>query len=159
MRPDAPGIMAKVWENVKVMTNGCWEWQRWCNDLGYGGTHWLRRPWTVTRLIYAATHGAFDPQLYVCHKCDNPRCCNPGHLFLGDHTANQRDMVAKGRHSQQKRICRRGHEFTPENTRLHTDRHGYTHRRCITCEKARWLRPVERPSETVLPVGSFPEVQ
>jgi hypothetical protein len=147
MRQDAAAIMAKVNANVTVTPTGCWEWQRFRNFLGYGATSWRGRPWKVTRLVYTATHGAFDPLLYVCHRCDNPPCCNPDHLFLGDHTTNQRDMVAKGRHSQQKRFCHRGHEFTPENTRLHTDCHGDTHRRCIACEKMRVWVSTERSRE------------
>jgi hypothetical protein len=134
MRLDAPEIMAKIFENVKVMPSGCWEWQKWRNALGYGTTSWRNRPWMVTRLIYTASHGAFDPMLYVCHKCDNPPCCNPGHLFLGDHTTNQLDMIAKKRHTKQKRThcARYGHPLSGDNIWLRDGR-----RVCRMCQTIR----------------------
>jgi hypothetical protein len=50
------------------------------------------------RLAWEFTHGVPPDHLFVCHRCDNPPCCNPAHLFLGTPKENHDDMVSKGRH-------------------------------------------------------------
>lgn len=75
------------------MGDGCWEWQGRRSEKGYGqfkakgGAH--RHAW---RLTYGEP-GA----MFVCHRCDNPPCVRPDHLFLGTALDNNRDRVSKGR--------------------------------------------------------------
>ena len=80
----------------------CWPWTAVKNDRGYGLVTYQRRNWKAPRLAFTLTYG--DPGMFwVLHRCDNPPCCNPAHLFLGTHEDNMADMRAKGRHATRTR--------------------------------------------------------
>jgi hypothetical protein len=74
----------------------CWEWQGARYDYGYGRVHW-NGEWRAHRASYTVHVGAIPRGLYVLHRCDNPPCLNPDHLFLGTQAENIVDMVRKGR--------------------------------------------------------------
>lgn len=84
----------------RLVANGeCLEWVRASSSAGYGQIRAGGKIVILHRLAYEVSNGVsgLPPGLFVCHKCDNPRCCNPQHLFLGTPVDNARDMMNKGR--------------------------------------------------------------
>ncbi len=79
--------------------DGCWEWSKGGNEFGYGHFYLSGRTTYAHRVAWALAHS--DPGgLAVLHRCDNPRCVNPGHLFLGTLLDNNADKQAKGRQAR-----------------------------------------------------------
>lgn len=81
-----------------VKTPGCWLWSGAKLESGYGvfKGDGMR---LAHRISWAMHNGAIPNGLFVLHKCDNPSCVNPDHLFMGTHTDNMQDMLKKGRKS------------------------------------------------------------
>lgn len=126
--------------NTVISEKGCWEWQKFVHQKGYGFTSYRGKAWRSHRLAYHLFQGPIPPGMVICHTCDNRKCCNPLHLFLGTFDTNNKDMAAKGRCKYSVAAwpqCKHGHEFTPENTRK--DSRGF--RQCRTCEKIRFSSP------------------
>jgi len=89
-------------EKIKLFTKvnsetGCWEWQKRLDKDGYGISWHKRKTMKAHRMSYMVYIGELHKGKLVCHKCDNPRCCNPFHLFQGTPLDNIRDAQQKGR--------------------------------------------------------------
>lgn len=80
--------------------NECWEFTGKSKTCGYGVLQMGAGIGTIMahRLAFIMANGPIPPKMCVCHKCDNPACCNPNHLFLGTHSDNLLDMSRKNRH-------------------------------------------------------------
>jgi hypothetical protein len=92
----------KFWEKVqRGRGDECWLWLGGLQK-GYGRHYHTRRKHVFAhRFMYELHHKVtLEPEVFVCHRCDNPQCCNPAHLFLGTPADNVHDMIAKGRNSR-----------------------------------------------------------
>jgi hypothetical protein len=79
-------------------SEGCWEWMGRRDEKGYGRIGFQgqsnRR---AHRVAFSLTFGSLPAAVAICHRCDNPSCCNPAHLFLGSQAENIADRHEKGR--------------------------------------------------------------
>lgn len=93
-------FIEKFWARVDKSggDNACWSWTGALYRNGYGSVYLRPKLYLRTRRVaYELTHGEIPDGLYICHRCDNPPCCNPAHLFAGTAKDNFEDMVKKGR--------------------------------------------------------------
>jgi hypothetical protein len=88
----------RFWAKVR-RGEGCWEWTGARHKQGYGAFGILGKYHRSSRVAYELVNGPIPAGQDVLHKCDNPPCCNPEHLFLGDDAANSKDAMAKRRHA------------------------------------------------------------
>src|SRR4051794_23315069 len=133
------------WWSKVAAGDECWLWTAGKDQDGYGklaiGHGGRQQTHTrAHRFAYETFVGPIPDGYVVCHRCDNPPCCNPAHLFVGTPDENNDDKLAKGRGAKvwglpltrsQQTHCIHGHEFTDANTYI--DRRGF--RSCRTCRR------------------------
>lgn len=102
MKSNQLSYKERILDRIKVNEEtDCWEWQARCEDkMGYGLFWYKGKLVHAHRAIYMELVGPIPKGLYVLHKCDNPCCVNPNHLFLGDAKANSDDKIMKQRQAR-----------------------------------------------------------
>lgn len=89
----------RFWSKVNIKDNkeDCWDWTAHVDIYGYGKFELYYKSIRSHRMAYTLTKGQISEVLEIGHLCNNPRCCNPNHLELGDHYKNMQYMVKCGR--------------------------------------------------------------
>lgn len=144
-------IEEKLWSRSVPMENGCRVWVGgYRNPLGYGMVWYLGRMRLAHRVSCELAHGpAPEDKPLALHRCDNPPCIEPSHLYWGDYSDNMKDRVQRGLdHNTSKTYCPQGHEYSTENTYIIT-RQGYDARACRTCKNSRALAHYYRSKESI----------
>jgi hypothetical protein len=98
--PKKPVGPLNVYKHIRLVGE-CFEFTGSKDESGYGLIRFKGKVQRTHRVIWIIKNGPIPKGMMVLHKCDNPPCCNPEHLFLGSQDDNMKDMVSKGRQADQ----------------------------------------------------------
>lgn len=142
---------ARFWAYTRAIPDGCWEWQGSLDQEGYARFQVGQKIVKAYRWSYEQFVGPVPDGQVLDHLCRNRACVRPDHLEPVENRENILRGVGVTARNARKTHCKRGHEFTPENT--YTEKGG--RRTCRTCKterekkraKERWQRKKsKRPS-------------
>lgn len=141
----------RLWGRIQVSPTGCWEFMGARTPKGYGRIGLDGQYWQAHRLAWTLKRGPIPNGLglQVCHRCDNPPCINPDHLFLGTNADNCRDRHSKGRtknletgtallarENRSKTHCPQSHPYSGDNVRFRPNGSRY----CAECNRAHYRK-------------------
>lgn len=129
----------RFWAKVDKRSKAeCWPWLGSTNSRGYGSLWVMGKLTAAHRISWSLFNNREIPGgMFVLHNCDNPRCVNPTHLFLGTQFDNMRDCCSKGRSREQKKAyCVRGHPLSGSNLNVRKD----GARTCRACKRFYGIR-------------------
>lgn len=130
-------LISRFNEKVELSKSGCWEWTSVLNWKGYGrfsvSDKGRYKQDSAHRVSYAIHIGKIPKGLTVHHKCHNRKCVNPKHLELKTNDENRLEGNCWSAINSRKTHCKRGHEFTEENTYRYLKKIGTKHRSCKMC--------------------------
>lgn len=135
----------RFWANVNMsgpivseMLGCCWVWVGKTKRGECGKFFYLGKNRFAHRVSMLISGVQLNDDMLVCHKCDNPPCVRPSHLFIGSQSDNMIDCARKGRLKNQnmgKSHCKNGHSLSGENLQTYM-RDGKLRRKCVACQKA-----------------------
>lgn len=119
-----PKDVDRFWSKVAKTDNPdeCWNWMAGTRD-GYGDIRIQHKTVASHRIAYQLTHGDIPDDLHVLHHCDNRRCCNPRHLYLGTNLDNVHDRVMRGRNGDVRGEKHGRHKLTWEQVKIIRERY------------------------------------
>lgn len=93
-------LAERLWSRIAITADPerCWLWEG-ANADGYGVMRFKKQKYRATRAVWLVVHGEL-PKLHMLHKCDNPPCCNPNHLYEGTDADNSKEMVERNRQAK-----------------------------------------------------------
>ncbi len=145
----------RFWDKVQREPNGCWRWIATISQRGYGQVRSNYRLYSSHRLAYTSLVAPIPTGLDIDHLCRNRACCNPAHLEAVTRSVNLRRGLGPGLAAIRSRLrgvatthCKRGHEFTENNTRRQIQIAGNVTRSCRICNaNSSRLRRQQRKQE------------
>lgn len=157
-------ISTRFWRQVNKhgpkmphMRSNCWLWKGQLDTNKYGRFVINGKRVKANRAAYQITRGSIPDGLCALHRCDNPPCVRPSHLWAGTQAENMRDMIKKGRNSNQnytKTHCIQGHKLSGWNLMLRESKIKTIRRQCRQCaynrirEKRQQLKESRIANET-----------
>lgn len=135
-----PSVIERFWSKVDQSggPDSCWPWSAYTDSRGYGNFRadtigYLPHRWLLGMLRSEPLSWESGSRESACHRCDNPPCCNPDHLYVGTPHTNIVDSVDRGRHfCAVKTHCKWGHPLSGANLYVTP---GTGSRSCRTCRK------------------------
>lgn len=140
--------MKRFWDKVRK-SESCWDWIASVDRIGYGSFGFKGKTEKAHRVSFLLCKGDIPNGSCVLHKCDNRKCVNPEHLYLGDMKRNMKDKMERRRHHFQKVThCPKGHPYSGDNLYLRQAKSG-TSRSCKTCHREHQKEYMKRKQEVM----------